>query len=554
MGILVPDWFETDQLKNRAEREVVETLVQGLYDSWLVIPDVGMRDDSKDRQADIVLVHQDFGVLVVEVKGHELQIRDGLWCGREGTPLNPQPIQQALDNSHALQRRIRKHIADADHLHVHFGIAFPNTGEIAGSIPMDIERAMMLLKTDLLEVEQSMERLVELGRQRAYSGALTDAQVEGIVNLLRPDLEFRWDPDARADLTRDRLDEYCDAQISSLVSMMGNRRVAVRGGAGTGKTKLAVRWATKAWAEGDRVLLTCFNRPLADDLLQRIGPIATDDPSETEALDDDDPDAGPLMLVGAFLELAQAFPEVPEIDSHGLYAAEWETKVWGALQHHWPSVEARFDTIVIDEAQDFHPAWIGMLEALLDPDGRRRMLIVADEDQGIYKRGFRLPRADDGWVQAELQSNFRNAAPIARLLTRKLGGAASPAYAPAGSGVSFHEIDGIEMAIDVVDRELERITQIEGRDGRRVLVEVLKRDDRTALHDAGMNLGTWEQRDESIVCETAHRAKGLEFDTVILVVSEPDPDHALLYTGISRAVSELVVVAPREVGEFLGLV
>jgi ATP-dependent exoDNAse (exonuclease V) alpha subunit len=66
-------------------------------------------------------------------------------------------------------------------------------------------------------------------------------------------------------------------------------------------------------------------------------------------------------------------------------------------------------------------------------------------------------------------------------------------------------------------------------------------------------LARWEQRADGIVCENVHRLKGLEADTVILVADTPEvPDH-LLYVGISRAVNELVVIAPAGVGERLGL-
>jgi hypothetical protein len=50
------------------------------------------------------------GVVVVEVKGHRVGIRDGIWIGQEGTPLKPQPLDQAKNNSMALQRLIRREI------------------------------------------------------------------------------------------------------------------------------------------------------------------------------------------------------------------------------------------------------------------------------------------------------------------------------------------------------------------------------------------------------------------------------------------------------------
>jgi superfamily I DNA/RNA helicase len=55
------------------------------------------------------------------------------------------------------------------------------------------------------------------------------------------------------------------------------------------------------------------------------------------------------------------------------------------------------------------------------------------------------------------------------------------------------------------------------------------------------------------VCENAHRAKGLEADTVILVCLDDDVRDELLYVGISRAIGELVVVGPDGLHSRLGL-
>jgi superfamily I DNA/RNA helicase len=52
---------------------------------------------------------------------------------------------------------------------------------------------------------------------------------------------------------------------------------------------------------------------------------------------------------------------------------------------------------------------------------------------------------------------------------------------------------------------------------------------------------------------TPHRLKGLEFDTVILAVPDPNPVDVALYIGISRAISELIIVGPQNVGLKLGL-
>ena len=83
----------------------------------------------------------------------------------------------------------------------------------------------------------------------------------------------------------------------------------------------------------------------------------------------------------------------------------------------------------------------------------------------------------------------------------------------------------------------------------------LDRDLRDQLRHR-LELVAWEDRgDGSVVCETYRRAKGLEWDTVILVAPHPNDANEVtpLYTGVSRAVSELIVIGAPEVGDRLGL-
>ena len=182
------------------------------------------------------------------------------------------------------------------------------------------------------------------------------------------------------------------------------------------------------------------------------------------------------------------------------------------------------------------------------------MLLLADEGQGVYSRGFVFPQADDGWVQVELASNFRNAHPIAHLLRRGLGGAPSPVYSPEGLGIHFYVATDIDNVASVVEAEIDRIVEDDERSAASIGVVTLDRDIRDELRKR-LDLVAWEDRgDGAVVCETFRRAKGLEFDTVILVAMTPEDAAEVtpLYIGISRAVSELIVVGSNEVADRLG--
>ena len=261
-----------------------------------------------------------------------------------------------------------------------------------------------------------------------------------------------------------------------------------------------------------------------------------------------------------FLTLAQTLEGMPYLEKpDGLSAVDekkyWDETVIGHLLLHWPKITERFDTIIIDEAQDFSPAWIAQLEWLLGGKSDGKLLLVADAEQDIFDRGFRRPTSSDGWAVCELVNNCRNTHQIALMLRTLLGGAPSPQIGPESIGIAFEEVSPA-TATSVVGKILAR----QPDDGSDLLapvgsiaVLVRTRQMREELRQT-LGLGSWNERETKIVCETFRRMKGTEFDTVILVDPEFRMDDRALYIGISRAINQLFVVGPRELGERLRLV
>lgn len=592
VGRLVPEDYPLGSLGNEAERQVVAALRDGLDDRWLILPSVKLHLPDRDRELDVVLLHPTFGVLDIEVKGHRAELRKGRWYAHN-KEMVPQPTDQARHNAYALRGLIRDNIAGQEHIGVEYLIALPNTSRPVSDLPPGGDWVNVLTGETLDDPDALTERIEILAFSRTVSAQLSDNDVGAIVALLCPDIEFGYDPTARMRRSRANLDELCATQIGALERLDANRRVVALGAAGTGKTRLAMAWARRAFAREERVLLTCYNDPLGGRIAEQLP---------------EDPD----LVIGSFLRLALAFDgmaplTVPDDADHDW----WTITAVGHLHSHWHEVTERFDTIVIDEAQDFSPAWLAQLEALLDPDGPRRLLIAADVDQELYARGFQVPSADAGWTHCELVANCRNAQEIGRLLRRHLGGAPAPARGPlatdlrliaiqpgaageSGSGDASADVPEsgsagepgsgsapadasasgsvVEPAapatIDdpsrpaspraepaviaaAVRAEIDRLVLDEERDPDEVAVLTFSSRLRNHLL-ADAELVRWEQRHDGLLCENVHRVKGLEFDTVILVADSEIGDD-LLYVGISRAVSELIIVAPASVATRLGL-
>ena len=530
MGLLIPEDISLDKLP-ASERRVIRTFQSTLKDNWLIIPRVDLIDDRRPYEIDVLLINDLYGLAAIEVKGGPLQVRDGEWY-RRGQIVEPSPPRQAQDAAYELRDQLQRHSPLLDRIHVQSAVALPDLRDLedlAERLPPGVAAAQLFFAGDLADAKGRMEvRLWEMMDTNFHNRPLAVDQVEAIVGFLRPNLDFRWDPQAQARQARVTLHRITADQTRALATLDLNRRVVVSGPAGSGKTRLATAWAERAMDRGERTFLTCFNEPMAEVL--------------TEAAPEHD-----LLTVGPVQLTLMALEGVPRLDvPEGAGSEWWSTVPFTNVLDNIDDVVVRFDTIVVDEAQDFALRWFEVLECLLRDGGPGRILMVTDPHQGVYDRGFMVPMAGSDLVRAELLVNCRNTHQISNLL-RRLGGAPAAPGAPEGVPVIFVTCQPGHVVAKVGEM-LEELVVESQIDPANILVVT----GHTALRDrireespGGFACAPWEDRhDGDIVCETIHRMKGLERDAVILATNDEDLGDHLLYVGMSRAVSRLVVVGP----------
>ncbi len=559
MTTTIPDLTDAqlNELPSQAEARVYRSLRDNLPDDYVVLFQVGwiLRQEgerARDGETDFLICHPDKGCLCVEVKGGGVgfDADTGEWFSidrhRRKHKIN-NPINQALRAKYSVRSKLDEHprwrALSLGKVLLGHAVFFPDIGDAAAPSRADLPAALVGTATDLRDPRGWIDSVF------AYWGS----NVRNVVALGRRGGEVIREVFARsfevAPLVATRLAEQearrlalTDDQMRVLDFVRSHRRVAVRGGAGTGKTVLALEKARRLADEGFRTLLTCYNRQLADHLASLCAGTANLDVMGFHQLCH-------RQVERANRESGRDLVSEAKITYPG--AGLYDVQLPNALAYSLEVLPERYEAIICDEGQDFREDFWVALELLLADYDRSPFYVFYDDNQNIYARASTFP------IQGEpfsLTTNCRNTAPIhAAAYTRYRGVPVSP---PDNEGAEV-QLDRAPSRAAQVGKIKGRIVDLIARQGVSpgdiavlIVDAVSKADCYAALRRLPLpRPATWLEEgvrnDRTVLMDTVRRFKGLEAPVVILWgLDDVDWERSeeLLYVGMSRAKSVLVIV------------
>ncbi|MCZ2804864.1 NERD domain-containing protein [Modestobacter sp. VKM Ac-2983] len=515
--------------ESAAEQTFVQALRDQLPDDAVLFCNLRFTDRSGDREADVVVAWPGVGVAVIEVKGGSVSLREGQWWQTGGKSKAIHPVEQALKCKYALRDFLYRHPrwSRGNPRSNHF-VALPTTVLPADFAAPDAPRWLVI---DSTETAHAAGRISSaLRRTEEEQDAPTPDDVELLVDCLAGTAI------PQADLVADLAEREaaCDllthAQAKVLDYLSGNPRVEIRGGAGSGKTWLAIEKARRLTADGQRVALMCYSRGLAEYLRRRVLTL---------------PARQRPAYVGTFHNLGISWGVAPGSDDDSSYWEQQLPETMASLAEGLP-VEERFDAIVIDEAQDFAESWWpAVLAALRRPDDGC-LYVFSDEGQRVFAR---QGRPTVPLIPIELPENLRN--------TKQIAGTFS-SLAPAqmrirgGSGVPVRFLpcaaeDAISVADDAADALLDEGWPPESL----ALLTTYSRHPVQVERQAAGQDAYWATYwdDDDLFYGHVLGFKGLERPAVVLAVNgfrSEERAREMLYVGLSRARDLLVVCGDLE--------
>ena len=533
---------ETPRLANAAERRTWQALVDQLEPNDLVVPGQRVTDHLKDHEVDFVVGIEGAGIVCLEVKGGDVWHDGDSWHQmRGGRDCKIEPVRQAREACYALRDFVEKDPRWTqgrvrwDHV-----VVLPNA-EISADFGLpDCPRWKIIDRNDLPNLVAKLRYV--LVRQELDRPLLTRIGIDQLTTAFSGRGLPQRDVVARALANEDAADALTEHQAVILDAIRLLNRVEVRGGAGSGKTFLAMEQARRLAQRGQRVALVCYSHGLAS-YLERIA--ATWPRRQQPA------------YVGEFHALGVQWG-APEGPDESLRTEEtvqfWEHDLPRQMADLAAELEPghRFDAVVVDEAQDFADAWWDpMLASLRDPvEGG--LYVFSDEGQRVFNRHGSPPVP---LVPLILDHNLRNTRQIANAFQPLVD---HPMRFMGGEGpvVTFVACDRHE-ALNAGDDQIDLLLDEGWRPEDVALLTTGSRHPEQAERQREGSKAYWDTFWDTDQVFYGHVLgfKGLERRCVVLVVNEQgkfERSRERLYVGLSRARDQLVVcVDPefiREVG------
>ena len=548
MARLVPD-IQIDEIENKPERDVARALIEQLPNQVTVYHSYPwLRPDRNDRtgkvtlregEADFLVLWPELGLLVLEVKGGEIGCEPDRRRWYRHLPNGGErdikdPFEQANRNMHVIVDAIgeRAYGGGSPDFAYGYAVVFPDC-RYEGSPPPGAQPAILLSSDDLPRMVDRISRALRQWSRRDPPEQISKEKLREVKQAILPRFNLVPVLGRTIEEQEERLLRLTDDQIRLLEFLGSHRRVAIEGVAGSGKTLMAKAQAQRFAEQGKRTLFLCYNKALAEWLR---------DTASEESLGSIHVTHFHRLCADVCKKAGMAF-RPPDGKVTEFWKHEAPELLWDALE---VLPDERYDAIVVDEGQDFHPDWWDPIQAIESDEVNGFLYVFYDPAQNLYNEsGVSIPSLGEPY---RLPTNCRNTQAIAQTCAEIIG---RPIETKPGAPMGVRtEVVEVENSDEVIRHLNDRIEEWIGRQAvhpsQMVVLSPFRRSKSSLSersHLSGISiiedLDSWKE-DRGILYSTIRSFKGLEADIVVMIdVVEPGTistfSRSDLYVGCSRA-------------------
>jgi hypothetical protein len=560
------------EVKSSAERRIFDWFKFGRgTENWIVFHSLGIANHNRViyGEIDFFVLAPGFGLFAIEVKGGRVSRTEGIWSFTNKYGVTSQktrgPFDQAWDGVYSIVRDIQLKI-DNNHRYLQnlfygIGVMFPDIEY--GASGSDEHQWQVFDIRDGDDVAGYIKRLSE-GATNKYKSTfnhpvsveqkLSVYDVSYISTLLRGDFDRTVALNVLIKNVEKELITLTEEQYRCIDQLEDNPRCLIHGGAGTGKTFIAIQETMKAAANGKRVALFCFNNNLGKWLASCFP-----DPSLRPEY------AGTfhkfLTETLVMNRINFTYP-VNEDDQQFFYR---ETLPGLALPVLKKNLD-KYDVIIIDEAQDLIiERYLNVFDSIITGGlTRGTWRLFGDFSmQAIYSGSlaaetmFEMLEKKTSFIRFKLTINCRNTKPICEEICTVTG------YNPPNE--MWMKVDGPPVNYITYSDEEEhekRLTEtIENLINNGIpsdkitILSPVKRENSVVSRIKKYKINNYDTgKNNNITFCTIQGFKGLENTVIVLVDIVTLENAKMMYVALSRAVAGLYIITSNDAAnEYLTL-
>ena len=532
--------------KRKAEIRVFNILSDVLDDNYYVFyssPWLGTDHlgNEKDGECDFYVAHPEHGILAIEVKGGRkisFDPNDGQWrsTNHGGYVFKiKDPVDQARSAKHEILKRLKEFPKWPNRrIHAVHGVIFPSVEAAPGNLGTDRPAKIFCCSRQLhKEMINWIEKRLKAGRRPKNCEPLGHDGIQALEKLLAYPFTLSYRIGAALAEADSEFHALEPSQYQVLENIADIPRALIRGGAGTGKTVVAIEESLRSSKAGRKTLLTCHSRPLAKHL-------------ERELRNTDNLTVASFhALCGRMAQQANTSPP-SRISGREFYDDMLPNALYQAMEK---KPELKWDEIIVDEGQDFKGNWWIAIDACLSSTGLLRVFL--DSNQKVYE-GTGGSATDLTAIPVRLSRNLRNTKKIHDVASVHYSGHEIVSDGPDGIEVKWISEETPNARIKAAYKELKRLVHSEEVDPGDIAVLMNGSDAKEKFLAASSvtNIPITNadvMALEEVVVDTVRRFKGMERSAIILLASGGDMERReLAYVAFSRARAYLCVVSSEE--------